>query len=129
MSHKHLAASGVTTALQAPRLLQDVLMGGGKAEASAPLYRRSYDNASVLICKILVSVQHPTFIRSTLHLHISSLLYDSAISKDVPSAYYRAIWVPSFFEDFGLVMHYASSYSDIKTAPCVLSCILHHCRV
>ena len=26
-----------------------------KSEASAPLYRRSYDNASVLICKILVS--------------------------------------------------------------------------
>ena len=96
MSHNHLAASGVTTALQAPRLLQDVLMGGGKAEASAPLYRRSYDNASVLICKILVSVQHPISIRSTLHLHIPCLLYDSAISKDVPSAYYRAIWVPFF---------------------------------
>lgn len=32
-----------------------LVMPVSKSEASAPLYRRSYDNASVLICKILVS--------------------------------------------------------------------------
>ena len=39
----------------APRLLRDVFMPVSKPLASDPLYRRSYDNASVLICKIVVS--------------------------------------------------------------------------
>ena len=39
-----------------PRLLRDGFMPVGKPLASSdPLYRRSYDSASVLICKIVVS--------------------------------------------------------------------------
>ena len=51
------AISCVCEAILSTQLHCDIFMPVGKPQGADPLYRRTYNNASVLICKILVSCQ------------------------------------------------------------------------